>query len=67
MTHDEKDLTENGYYYNLETGDVEKGMQSSWTRRMGPYATSEDAAAALAKARQRTEDWDEQDREWEES
>ncbi|PWD49952.1 hypothetical protein C8046_03915 [Serinibacter arcticus] len=67
MTHSEQDLTEHGYYFNLATGAVEKGLQSSWTQRMGPYASQEDAEAALAKARQRTEDWDEQDREWEKS
>lgn len=64
---DDANLTENGYYFNLATGAVEQGLQSSWTQRMGPYATREDAAAALAKARQRSDDWDEQDREWENS
>ncbi len=64
---DDGDLTENGYYFNLATGAVEQGLQSSWTQRMGPYATREEAAEALATARRRSEDWDEQDREWERS
>ncbi|GMA31552.1 hypothetical protein [Litorihabitans aurantiacus] len=61
------DTAERGFYFNVETGAVEQGMQSSWTRRMGPYATREEAAQALATARRRTEDWDEQDREWNDS
>lgn len=59
------DLTESGYYYNISTGQVEKGLVSSWSDRMGPYATQEDAAAALEKARDRSEAWDEADRKWE--
>ena len=60
-----EDLTETGYYYNISTGQVEKGLVSSWSDRMGPYATQEDAAAALEKARDRSEAWDEADRKWE--
>ena len=60
-----EDLTETGYYYNVSTGQVEKGLVSSWSDRMGPYATQEDAAAALEKARDRSEAWDEADRKWE--
>lgn len=63
MTSD--DLTENGFYFNVGTGQVEKGMVSSWSHRMGPYATQEEAAAALEKAKERTQEWDEADREWE--
>ena len=32
---------------------------------MGPYDTEADATNALDLARQRTERWDEEDREWE--
>ena len=67
MSSNDQDLTEHGYYFNLETGVVEKGLVSSWTDRMGPYATSEEAAAALAKARERTKAWDDADKEWNES
>lgn len=50
------------FYYNTETGEVEQGKQSVWTHRMGPYPSREAAEQALAKARARTEAWDEQDR-----
>ena len=51
-----------GYYFNLETGEVEQGKQSSWSSRLGPYPTREAAEQALATARQRTAAWDEEDR-----
>lgn len=54
------------FWYNPGTGEVEEGMQSPWTDRMGPYATREAAQAALERARTRTEDWDEEDRRWRE-
>ena len=53
-----------GYYYNLETGQVEVGLVSDWTKRIGPYPTREAAAAALESAARRTADWDEADRAW---
>ncbi len=52
------------YWFNTLTGEVERGRQSSWTHLMGPYDTPEEAAHALDKARERTESWDEEDREW---
>ena len=52
------------YYYNLETGKVERGLVSDWTDRLGPYRTHDEAANALELARQRNEAWEEQDREW---
>lgn len=55
---------EHGYYYNLATGAVEQGMVSDWTRRMGPYATREEAEKALETARRRTQAWDDVDRAW---
>lgn len=58
------DADEHGYYYNLTTGEVEHGMQSAWTERMGPYPTAEAAHEALETARRRTEAWDKQDEEW---
>lgn len=62
--HDERDLTEHGYYFNVSTGEVEQGMVSSWPHRMGPYASRDDAAKALETARQRSEAWDEDDKRW---
>lgn len=52
------------YWYNPTTGEVEEGLQSPWTDRMGPYASRDDAQRALDKAAHRTEDWDEEDRRW---
>jgi|GEM_PF-102494 len=52
------------YWYNLKTGQVEEGRLSSWTQRMGPYATPEDAFAALERARKRDEAWQAADDEW---
>lgn len=54
------------YYFNPSTGEVEEGMVSSWSRRMGPYPTREAAQRALETARARTESWDEEDRRWRE-
>ncbi|MBN8883649.1 sporulation related protein [Salana multivorans] len=59
-------LKDEGYYYNLSTGEVEKGQRSVWTKRIGPYATREAAEHALATAQRRTEAWDEEDRRWRE-
>lgn len=54
------------FYFNIATGQVEEGHQSSSDDLMGPYATREGAAAALTTARERTEQWDQDDREWDE-
>lgn len=50
------------FYYDVATGQVGRGKQSSWANRMGPYPTREAAEQALATARARTEAWDEEDR-----
>jgi ribosomal protein S16 len=54
------------YWYNTVTGEVEEGRQSSWTRRLGPYATREEAQRAVEIAKQRAKEWDEDDdrRRW---
>ncbi|MBC7290213.1 MAG: SPOR domain-containing protein [Actinotalea sp.] len=54
------------FWFNPRTGEVEEGKESPWTDRMGPYATREEAQAALAEAQRRTESWDEEDRRWKE-
>jgi hypothetical protein len=51
-----------GFYFNVETGEVEQGKQSSWSSRLGPYDTREAAEHALATARERNAAWDEEDR-----
>lgn len=58
---------ERRFYFNLTTGQVEEGKQSSVLRRMGPYATYQEAAEALARAQQRSEDWDAETAAWEEA
>lgn len=55
---------ERAFYFNTRTGEVEQGLASSWSNRMGPYATHAEAENALALARQRNQDWDQSDRDW---
>lgn len=52
------------YYFNTATRMVEKGRQSSWEHLMGPYASAEEAAAALNQADARNKSWDDADEEW---
>lgn len=52
------------YFYNLETHQVEEGRLSDGLHLMGPYPTREAAANALAHARERNEEWEEEDRRW---
>ena len=52
------------FYYNLKTGAVEHGRQSSWTDLMGPYPTREAAEHALEIARARTQEWDDGEQTW---
>lgn len=56
------------YWFNIATRRVESDEdRSQGADLMGPYATEAEAAAALETARQKTEEWDEEDRrekEW---
>lgn len=52
------------WYYNTRTGDIEHGKLSSFTHRMGPYDTREDAERALKIARARNDIWEAEDKEW---
>lgn len=55
------------FFFNVTTGQVEELADKSQSRNLlGPYATRAEAAAALETARRRTEDWDEEDRRWNE-
>jgi len=55
------------FWYNLRTGQVEtEANRSRGEDLMGPYASYDEAAHALQKARERTEEWDEEDRRWDE-
>jgi hypothetical protein len=55
------------YWFNVTTRQVEDDANRSRDDEvMGPYATKEEAAGALAHARENTERWDEEDRRWNE-
>ena len=55
------------YWYNVSSGQVESDdNKSQGEDLLGPYASQEEAANALQTARERTEKWDAEDREWEE-
>ncbi|MDN6521156.1 MAG: methionine aminopeptidase [Yaniella sp.] len=52
---------EKRYWYNVKTGEVEDGPQSMGKDRIGPIATRDEAANALASYEQRNLSWDEED------
>lgn len=45
------------YWYNLETGQVEKGYESPAIDRAGPFDTAEEAAAAPELMKKRAKQW----------
>ncbi|OSM43903.1 hypothetical protein [Nesterenkonia sp. PF2B19] len=49
------------YWYNVRTGEVEQGAQSSWKHLLGPYDSHTEAARAMEKVRANNERWDESD------
>ncbi|MDR8020223.1 SPOR domain-containing protein [Nesterenkonia aerolata] len=49
------------YWYNLQTGEVEEGQQSSWSKLLGPYSTREEASRAMQRVDANNEAWDEAD------
>lgn len=54
------------YWYNVVTGTVETDeSKSPGDDVMGPYATADEAARALATAAEKTKAWDDEDAEWE--
>ncbi len=59
------DDTEQQFWFNTETKQVEQGRQSHYTNLMGPYPTREAASRALDQAAARTEAWDDEDEKWE--
>ncbi|KAF2411991.1 hypothetical protein B1729_17535 [Microbacterium sp. B35-04] len=52
MTHDSEK-----YWYNLKTGEVEKGFESPAPDRAGPFDTPEEAAKAPEVIRERARAW----------
>lgn len=54
------------YWYNIDTKQVETDETRSQNKNvMGPYESEAEAWRALEIARERTERWDDEDREWE--
>lgn len=54
------------WWYNTKTGQVEPDDNHGPNRDiLGPYGSQEEAARALEIARERTEKWDAEDRDWE--
>lgn len=49
------------YWYNMNTGEVEFGMQSAAVDRVGPFDTAEEAARAPETLRERARAWAEED------
>jgi hypothetical protein len=49
------------YWYNLTTGQVERGFVSPAVDRAGPFDTAEEAANAPALMRERSRAWAEDD------
>jgi hypothetical protein len=49
------------YWYNLRTGQVERGMASPSIERAGPFETAEEAAAAPEVFRERSRVWAEEE------
>ncbi|MGG5260963.1 methionine aminopeptidase [Phycicoccus avicenniae] len=55
------------YWYNVDTGQVETDADRSQDANvLGPYDSQDAAARALDTAREKTEQWDAEDREWDE-
>lgn len=55
------------FWYNISTGQVEEdGQTDPKADLMGPYPTRAAAEQALQTAAEKTEKWDEEDREWNE-
>ncbi|MGV8978805.1 MAG: SPOR domain-containing protein [Cellulomonas sp.] len=45
------------FYYNVATHQVEEGRVSDWSQLMGPYPTREAAQQALETAAARSQRW----------
>jgi len=54
------------FYFNTRTNQVEELAEKSPSRDLlGPYRTRAEAERAVQSAHERTEKWDQEDREWE--
>lgn len=50
------------FWFNLKTGQVERGMQTPAPDRAGPFDTAEEAARAPEIIRERARTWAEEER-----
>ncbi|MEO9095303.1 MAG: SPOR domain-containing protein [Microbacteriaceae bacterium] len=60
MPHEENE-TQDQYWYNLVTGEVEHGQLSPSVDRAGPFATRAEAAHGLEILRAKSRQWAEDD------
>lgn len=60
-------MSDDKWYFNTRTGQVEQGKGGNWDDRMGPYDSADEARQALATAQARVEAEDEADAAWENS
>ena len=56
-------LGEDKYWYNLKTGEVERGFESPAPDRAGPFDTAEEAARAPQVIAERSRAWAEEEAE----
>ncbi len=54
------------FYWSLKSHRVEGPDGDPNDHRLGPYDTRAEAEQAIARTRERTEAWDEEDRRWRE-
>jgi hypothetical protein len=52
---------DDAWWFNLRTQQVERGEGDPNSERLGPYATHDEAAGAVARMHQRTEAFDADD------
>lgn len=50
-------VSDDSWWYNLKTGDIERGLLSPAIHRVGPFATEMEARGALEIVRARAEAW----------
>ncbi|HWT32679.1 MAG TPA: SPOR domain-containing protein [Microbacterium sp.] len=54
-------MSDEKYWYNLKTGEVERGLVTPAPDRAGPFDTAEEAAHAPEIIRERSRKWAEED------
>ncbi len=56
------------YWFNVDTKQVETDeTRSQDANVLGPYGSEQEAANALQRVAENNEEWDEQDRRWDDS